>query len=141
MLFALCSYKELVRPWRSKPVSPAPRVVGWEATEDPEEPLCWPEKHPCRHHVDTTPGGVFLKQERGDMTATEVQSTPAASSVTAQRNGSGFVMVDPAGRFFDNVVGAHSYSRPILDVGVEEALKDVSMDARKFLSRSGIYAW
>ena len=52
-----------------------------------------------------------------------------------------YVMVDPAGRFFDNVVGAHSCSRPILDVGVEEALKDVSMDARKFLSRSGIYAW
>ena len=52
-----------------------------------------------------------------------------------------YVMVDPAGRFFDNVAGAHSYSRPILEVGVEEALKDVSVDARKFLSRSGMYAW
>ena len=52
-----------------------------------------------------------------------------------------YVMVDPAGRFFDNVVGAHCYSRPILDVGVEEALRDVSVDTRKFLSRSGMYAW
>ena len=52
-----------------------------------------------------------------------------------------YVMVDPAGRFFDNVAGAHTYSRPILEVGVEEALKDVSVDAGKFLSRSGVYAW
>ena len=52
-----------------------------------------------------------------------------------------YVMVDPAGRFFDNVAGAHSYSRTILDVGVEEALQEVSVDGRKFLSRSGMYAW
>ena len=70
--------------------------------------MCWPEKHPCRHHVNTTAGGVFLKQERGDMTATEVQSTPAASSATAQRNGSGFVMVDPAGF-------VHTYLPPAID--------------------------
>ena len=30
-----------------------------------------------------------------------------------------YVMVDPAGRFFDNVEGGHTYSRPILEVGVE----------------------
>ena len=52
-----------------------------------------------------------------------------------------YVMVDPAGRFFDNVAGAHTYSRPVLEVGVEEALGDVSVDADKFLSRSGLYAW
>ena len=52
-----------------------------------------------------------------------------------------YVMVDPAGRFFDNVAGIHTYSHPILNVGVEEALKDVSVDTDKFLSRSGIYAW
>ena len=52
-----------------------------------------------------------------------------------------YVMVDPAGRFFDNVDGAHTYSRPILEVGVEEALMDVSVDAGKFLSRNGLYAW
>lgn len=52
-----------------------------------------------------------------------------------------YVMVDPAGRFFDNAAGAHTYSRPILEVGVESALSDVSVDAGKFLSRSGMYAW
>ena len=52
-----------------------------------------------------------------------------------------YVMVDPAGRFFDNAAGTHTYSRPILEVGVEQALTDVSLDAGKFLSRSGMYAW
>ena len=52
-----------------------------------------------------------------------------------------YVMVDPAGRFFDNAAGTHTYSRPILEVGVEQALTDVSVDAGKFLSRSGMYAW
>ena len=52
-----------------------------------------------------------------------------------------YVMVDPAGRFFDNTAGAHTYSRSIIDVGVEEALKDVSVDAGKFLARSGLYEW
>ena len=52
-----------------------------------------------------------------------------------------YVMVDPAGRFFDNVAGFHTYSRFITEVGVEEALKDVSVDLNKFLSRNGLYAW
>ena len=52
-----------------------------------------------------------------------------------------YVMVDPAGRFFDNVTGVHTYSRPMLEVGVREALQDVSVDAGKFLSRSGMYDW
>ena len=52
-----------------------------------------------------------------------------------------YVMVDPAGRFFDNVSGSHTYSRPILEVGVEEALREVSVAPEKFLSRSGLYDW
>ena len=52
-----------------------------------------------------------------------------------------YVMVDPAGRFFDNVAGGHTYSRPIIEVGVEEALCDVSTDLEKFLSRNGLYDW
>ena len=52
-----------------------------------------------------------------------------------------YVMVDPAGRFFDNVSGAHTYSRPILEVGVEEALANVTIDSRSFLSRGGLYRW
>ena len=52
-----------------------------------------------------------------------------------------YVMVDPAGRFFDNVAGQHTYSRPILEVGVLEALRDVSVVPEKFRSRNGLYDW
>ncbi len=52
-----------------------------------------------------------------------------------------YVMVDPAGRFFDNVAGGHTYSRPIIDAGVDEALREVSVDSQKFLSRNGLYDW
>ena len=52
-----------------------------------------------------------------------------------------YVMVDPAGRFFDNVAGGYSYSRSIIEVGVDRALKDVSVDVEKFLSRNGLYDW
>ena len=52
-----------------------------------------------------------------------------------------YVMVDPAGRFFDNVAGSHTYSRPILEDGVEKALQDVSVSPEKFLSRDGLYNW
>ena len=43
-----------------------------------------------------------------------------------------YVMVDPAGRFFDNVAGTHIYSRPINQVGVDAALSEVSVDPDKF---------
>lgn len=52
-----------------------------------------------------------------------------------------YVMVDPAGRFFDNASGGHRYSKPILKVGVEEALREVDVDARRFEERGGFYDW
>ena len=52
-----------------------------------------------------------------------------------------YVMVDPAGRFFDNESGGHRYSRPILEVGVEEALREVFVDAARFRERGGLYDW
>ncbi len=52
-----------------------------------------------------------------------------------------YVMVDPAGRFFDNVAGTHVYSRPINQVGVEAALREVSVDPGKFRLREGLYDW
>ena len=52
-----------------------------------------------------------------------------------------YVMVDPAGRFYDNVAGSHTYSRSIIDVGGDRALGDVSVDPEKFLSRNGMYDW
>ena len=52
-----------------------------------------------------------------------------------------YVMVDPAGRFFDNVAGTHTYSRPINRVGVHSALIEVSVDPDKFRLRDGLYDW
>ena len=52
-----------------------------------------------------------------------------------------YVMVDPAGRFFDNSSGSHAYSRPILETGVAAALQDVTVDSRKFRLREGMYDW
>lgn len=53
----------------------------------------------------------------------------------------GYIMVDPAGRFFDDVTGAHNYSKPILEVGVEAALKEVNPIPERFQERGGRYDW
>jgi radical S-adenosyl methionine domain-containing protein 2 len=52
-----------------------------------------------------------------------------------------YLMVDPAGRFFDNTSGAHRYSSPILHVGIEEALSQVNFSYEKFIGRNGMYDW
>ena len=52
-----------------------------------------------------------------------------------------YVMIDPSGRFFDNSQGTYTYSHPILKVGVEEALKDVSLNPKRFFQRGGQYDW
>ncbi len=51
-----------------------------------------------------------------------------------------YAMVDPLGRFFDNTEGEHTYSRPILEVGVAVALGEVSISAERFDARGGNYA-
>jgi len=52
-----------------------------------------------------------------------------------------YVMVDPAGRFFENSKGIHHYSEPILEIGVFEALQSLTYDFEKFIERGGIYNW
>lgn len=52
-----------------------------------------------------------------------------------------YVMVDPAGRFFDNTQGVHTYSSPILDVGIACALREISVNAERFRQRGGRYDW
>ena len=52
-----------------------------------------------------------------------------------------YVMIDPAGRFFDNSKGFYKYSDPILKVGIEEALKQVSINPERFRQRGGKYDW
>jgi radical S-adenosyl methionine domain-containing protein 2 len=62
------------------------------------------------------------------------------SETNSQMKGS-YVMVDPAGRFFDNSQGTHRYSEPILNVGIDHALGQVCYDNQKFIERKGEYKW
>ena len=52
-----------------------------------------------------------------------------------------YLMIDPAGRFFDNVGDGHFYSSPILERGIDSALEQVRPDMGKFLERGGRYDW
>ena len=52
-----------------------------------------------------------------------------------------YVMIDPAGRFFDNSKGFLRYSQPILRVGIKSAYEEVIIDKEKFEQRGGIYDW
>lgn len=50
-----------------------------------------------------------------------------------------YVMVDPLGRFFQHDGNRYVYSRPILEVGVATALREVGWNQRTFLERGGHY--
>jgi radical S-adenosyl methionine domain-containing protein 2 len=50
-----------------------------------------------------------------------------------------YAMVSPDGRFFDTLKGTYNYSRPILDVGIEEAFSEVNFSMESFKQRNGDY--
>lgn len=75
-----------------------------------------------RNHKQQLPNQVIIPESNDAMTGS-------------------YLMVDPAGRFYDNVGGRHTYSSPILEVGIDEALKDIKFDRNKFHSRGGLYEW
>jgi radical S-adenosyl methionine domain-containing protein 2 len=75
--------------------------------------------------------------ERNRLQGTETEVVPEDNN---DMKGS-YIMVDPAGRFFDNVTGKHIYSSPILKVGVPEALSEVQYSFEKFTDRKGFYDW
>jgi len=52
-----------------------------------------------------------------------------------------YVMIDPAGRFFDNVDSDYKYSKKILDVGVVDAYHQMRYCNNKFKNRGGVYDW
>lgn len=52
-----------------------------------------------------------------------------------------YLMIDPAGRFFQNTNGTHTYSQPILEVGIKKALAQNFIDESKYVSRGGLYDW
>ena len=52
-----------------------------------------------------------------------------------------YLMIDPTGRFYQNSNNKYHYSRPILEVGINEALNEINFNCAKFVERGGIYAW
>ena len=52
-----------------------------------------------------------------------------------------YVMIDPAGRFFENSKGFHQYSEPILSIGIKNAFNKMNYDYQKFIDRDGQYNW
>ena len=64
---------------------------------------------------------------------------PVVEDNTAMRGS--YAMIDPLGRFFGNSTGRHTYSEPILAVGVTTALGQVGFEPSKFAARGGRYAW
>lgn len=66
--------------------------------------------------------------------------TRIVPETNAQVSGS-YVMVDPAGRFFENSEGTHRYSLPILEVGTHIAMQQMGYDEEKFEERGGVWAW
>ena len=52
-----------------------------------------------------------------------------------------YVMVDPAGRFYDNNGEKYIYSESILKIGINQALEQVSYCEEKFQKRGGVYDW
>ena len=52
-----------------------------------------------------------------------------------------YAMIDPLGRFYGNHRGRYVYSRPILEVGVREALGQVNFEVKRLIQRGGLYTW
>ena len=48
-----------------------------------------------------------------------------------------YLMIDPIGRFFQNSIlgSGYSYSTPIVNTGIEEALNEINFDPEKFHGR------
>lgn len=52
-----------------------------------------------------------------------------------------YAMIDPLGRFYGNHGGRHTYSAPILEVGVERALQQSRFSLVRLIARGGRYSW
>ncbi len=49
-----------------------------------------------------------------------------------------YVMIDPAGRVFQDGPDGHRFSRPVLDIGLEQAIEEAGgYDRARFLDRGG----
>ncbi len=52
-----------------------------------------------------------------------------------------YAMVDPAGRFYQNVNGKYEYTDPIIKIGCDQAYRQAGYSINKFQKRGGLYDW
>ena len=90
----------------------------------------------CKFLIDRSRFAAYVERHR-DVEAHGVKVVAEDNSLMT----ASYLMIDPAGRFFDNAQGRHSYSDRILDVGVEAALKQISVSTETFEQRGGKYDW
>lgn len=50
-----------------------------------------------------------------------------------------YLMISPEGTLYDNTGEAYKYSDPIVDIGLEKALKQINFQKSKFIKRGGYY--
>lgn len=86
--------------------------------------------------IDAGTFGRFVARHAG----LELAGIPVVPEDNEAMTGS-YAMIDPAGRFFDNTAGRHTYSRPILDAGLDEAWADIRFHLDRFSARGGVYRW
>lgn len=79
---------------------------------------------------------TFVERHAG-LESFGVQQVPEDNSAMT----GSYAMVDPAGRFFDNVTGRFRYSAPILEVGIDSAWSQLPFDFDRFNARGGVYDW
>ncbi|EYF01049.1 viperin family antiviral radical SAM protein [Chondromyces apiculatus] len=78
---------------------------------------------------------AFVERHRAPLAAQGIVVVPEDhEAITGS-----YAMVDPAGRFFDDITGTHRYSAPILDTGLDAAWSQVGFLPDRFAARGGDY--
>lgn len=87
---------------------------------------------------------LITGQQFSDFVHYHQQSLPSDIVLVPENNeamSGSYAMIDPLGRFFDNISGKHQYSDPILEVGVEQAWQQIEFLPERFEARGGNYDW
>ena len=84
---------------------------------------------------------LVISHEEFDFFRQKHQHLPFAVFESNHKMLGSYLMLSPFGEFFSNSSGRHVYSPSILDVGVEQALRQNTWSVQNFLDRGGVYSW
>ena len=95
---------------------------------------------PIAHHNSSRIGRLKITDAQFEyFVQNHAHLKPIAESNNMMLNS--YLMIDPQGRFYQNSRNIYRFSEPILKVGVDRALNEISYDPIKYEERGGIYAW